>query len=354
MRRGLLVALVLAVAALPLVAIVIARAAVDLLPHKAAARGGYSWSKVDQRPPLERSEVAGAALGNDIYVIGGFAPSHRTTSAVERYRGGKWTRVRALPVPLNHAAAVGYRGHVYVVGGFAGRNGLTNPMKTLYRYDPHEDRWAQLPAMPTARAALAVGAVRGRLYAVGGAAPGKQVATLEIYDLAKRRWSEGPPFSVAREHLGGAVHGDRFYAVGGRNNTSGNLAIVEAYDPAMRRWTRLPDEPKARGGNGAAALGDGIVAVGGEEPGGTIAEVDRFDFATRKWQRLAAMPTPRHGLAVVTAGDSSVWTISGGPRPRFAFSNAVEVLRPKRETGLIERAAGGMVHSPPGSPGRQH
>src|SRR4051812_13361902 len=191
MRRGLLVALVLTVAALPLLAIVIARAAVDLLPHKGAARDGYAWSKVDQRPALERSEVAGAAVGDDIYVIGGFTPSHRTTSVVERYHGGKWTRVRPLPAPLNHAAAVGYQGHVYVVGGFAGRTGLTEPVKTLYRYDPHEDRWAQLPDMPTARAALAVGALRGRLYAVGGAARGKQIATLEMYDISRRRWSEG-------------------------------------------------------------------------------------------------------------------------------------------------------------------
>src|SRR4051795_11290164 len=198
MRRGLLVPLVVVVAAVPLAAIVIARAAVDLLPDRAAARSGYAWSAVKQRPPLKRTEVAGAAVGGDVYVIGGFVPSHRTTAAVERFRDGSWKRVRALPVPLNHAAAVGYRGHVYVVGGYASRDGLTDPVKTLYRYDPQRDRWRRLPDMPTARAALAVGVVGGRLYAAGGAAGGKQMATVEVYDFAKRHWSGGPPLSVAR------------------------------------------------------------------------------------------------------------------------------------------------------------
>jgi N-acetylneuraminic acid mutarotase len=273
-----------------------------------------------------RTEVAGAAIGRDVYVIGGFVPPRRTSAAVERLRAGRWSRVRPLPVPLNHAAAVGYRGRVYVVGGYAGRNGLTQPVKSLYRYDPKSGRWTRLPDMPTARAALAVGVVGGRLHAVGGNTGRGQTDVLEIYDVARRRWSRGPSFSVPREHLGGAAARGRFYAVAGRNFQDGNLAVVEAYDPRTKRWSRLPDVPKARGGNGAAALGDGIVAVGGEEGAGTIAEVDRYDFSARRWQRLDPMPTPRHGLAVVTVGDR-LYTVSGGPKPGMQFSNAVEILR---------------------------
>jgi N-acetylneuraminic acid mutarotase len=319
MRRGLVP---LAFVAALLGAIVIARAADD---RSTAAR--YRWTESEQRPPLRRTEVAGAAVGGDIYVIGGFVPPRRTTAVVERRRHGHWTRTRSLPAALNHAAAVGYRGHVYVAGGYASRNGLGQPVKTLYRYDPARDRWTRLPDMPTARAALALGAIGGHLYAAGGADGTKQTAALEIYDIAKRRWRRGASLEVAREHLGGAVHRGRFYAVAGRNGTSGNLAIVEAYDPATRRWTRLPDMPKARGGNGAAILGGRLVAVGGEEGGGTIGEVDLFDFAGRRWSRIAPMPTPRHGLAVVATSGRSVWTVAGGPQPGMAFSNAAEVLR---------------------------
>jgi N-acetylneuraminic acid mutarotase len=322
MRRGLLVPLV----ALPLAAIVVARDTVDVQPDSATTSASYAWVESTRRPALARTEVAGATLGDDVYVIGGFLPPRRTTAAVERLHLKRWSRVRSLPVPLNHAAAVGYRGHVYVLGGYAGRTGLTHPVKTLYRYEPRRNRWTRLPDMPTARAALALGAIDGRLYAVGGNDGSGQTAALEIYDIAERRWSRGPSFSAAREHLGGAVRRGRFYAVAGRNGPSGNLAIVEGYNPATRRWSRLPDMPKARGGNGAAVIGGRLVAIGGEEGGGTIAEVDLYDFAKHKWQRVDPMPTPRHGLAVVTRSDGRLWSVSGGPKPGLAFSNAVEIL----------------------------
>jgi N-acetylneuraminic acid mutarotase len=311
-RRGLLLAVVPMIAAFALIA-----------RGGATAESSYDWASA-KGPSKQRTEVAGAILGTDVYVIGGFVPPDRTTAAVERLHGKAWQRVRSLPFALNHAAAVGHRGHVYVVGGYAGRHGLTAPVRTLYRYDPRRNRWRRLPDMPTARAALALGAIDGKLYAAGGANSQGALARLEIYDIAKRRWSRGPSFSVAREHLGGAARGGRFYAVAGRNG-SGNLAIVEAYDPKKRRWRRLPDMPKARGGNGAASFDTGIVAIGGEEAGGTIAEVDLFDLKTRKWTRLRDVPTPRHGLAVV-ADNGRVYTVAGGPKPGLSFSNAVEIL----------------------------
>lgn len=318
MRRGLVVPLV---AALVLAAVVIAGADGEPVPRSAAS----SWTQSVLRPALQRTEVAGAAIGRDIYVVGGFAPPGRTTAVVERLRKGRWTRVRPLPLALNHAAAVGYRGHVYVVGGYAGVNGLTQPVPALFRYDPGPDRWIRLPNMPTARAALAAGVVGGKLYAVGGSDGSAAMDKLEIYDIATRRWRRGPAFSVAREHLGGAVFGGRFYAVAGRN-ANGNLAIVEGYNPRARSWSRLPDIPKERGGNGAAVLGDGIVGIGGEEAAGTIAQVDRYDFSQHEWERLDPMPTPRHGLAVVASG-GRIYVVAGGPQPGFAFSNAVEILR---------------------------
>jgi non-specific serine/threonine protein kinase len=327
MRRGLRVPLVLVVAALPVAAIVIARAAIDLLPASAAdSAAGYRWIAFKPRPPLSRTEVAGAALGDDIYVIGGFVPPGATTSAVERLHNGHWSRVRSLPVGLNHAGAVGYRGHVYVVGGYAGRNGLTEPVRSLYRYDPDRNRWKQLADMPAARAALAVGATGGRIYAAGGSDGREQTARLEIYDIARNRWSRGPSLSVAREHLGGAAAGGRFYAVAGRNGESGNLHVFEAYDPKRRRWTRLPDVPKERGGNGAASDGVSVYAIGGEEAEGTIAEVDVYGIKSREWRHAPDMPTPRHGLAVAADAGGDIWVVEGGPQPGFAFSNAAERL----------------------------
>jgi N-acetylneuraminic acid mutarotase len=314
-------------AALPLAAIGIARFASGWLTDSAAAASEWKWT-TGPKSLVKRTEVAAAQAGRSIYVIGGFEEPGRTTAVVERYEidARRWSKVQPLPVPLNHAAAVGYRGSVYVLGGYAGASGLSEPVATLYRYDPARDRWAKLPSAPTARAALALGAMGGRLYAAGGAGAGGAMSMLEIYDIAGRRWSTGPPMSVPREHLGGATLRGAFYAVAGRN-PSGNFAIVERYAPG-NGWTRLPDLAKPRGGNGAAAWAAGrrVFAVGGEEGAGTIAELEAYDG--KRWRRLPDMPTPRHGLGVVFDQKTRrLYVLEGGPQPGFAFSDRLEVLR---------------------------
>jgi N-acetylneuraminic acid mutarotase len=278
---------------------------------------------------LARTEVAAARVGRFVYVMGGFEQqSGATTAATERYdiERNRWTRVRDMPVGLNHAAAVAYRGRVYVVGGYRARTGLRREVNTLYRYDPQKDRWSRLPSAPTARGALATAVLGGRLYAVGGAAAQHgALATLEIYDFGDRRWRTGPDMATPREHLAAATARGRFYALAGRAAGQGNFDLVEAYDPNTRRWSRVPAMRKPRGGIAAATVDGTIVVVGGEESAGTIREVERYNPRTRRWSRLPDLPTPRHGLGAV-ARDGRVYVIEGGDEPGFAFTNTLEAL----------------------------
>jgi hypothetical protein len=122
------------------------------------------------------------------------------------------------------------------------------------------------------------------------------------------------------------VSGGRFYALAGRAAGHGNYAVVEAYDPRARRWRRGPDMRKPRGGIGAATVtGGGIVVAGGEETAGTIREVELYEPRRRRWSALPDLPTPRHGLGVVARG-RRVFTLEGGDRPGYAFTNALEAL----------------------------
>ncbi len=179
--------------------------------------------------------------------------------------------------------------------------------------------------MPTARAALAAGVARGRLYAAGGANASGALATLEIYDFARRRWRRGPDMSLAREHLAGAALGGAFYALAGRTVVAGNFAVAERFVPR-----RKPLGAAARHGQGPRRRGRGRAGRparrrrrGGAR--GTIAPVERYDPARRRWSLLAPMRTPRHGLGVVASGHR-VFALEGGPMPGFAFSRAAESL----------------------------
>jgi N-acetylneuraminic acid mutarotase len=300
-----------------------------------ASRGGESarsdrWTAL--RPsPLERTEVAAARIGRLVYVVGGFErESGRTTAAVERYdiRRNRWSRAPSMPIALNHPTAVAHRGRLYVHGGYRASRELSKPTGALLRFDPERRRWRRLPSSPTPRAAHALAAIDGRLYAAGGANDSGSLRSLEVYDIRRRRWRRGPSFpGPARNHTTGVASGGRFYVLAGRD--AANYAAAERYDPRRRRWERLPDLGTPRGGIASVRLpGERIVVFGGESlmPGGTtIREVEVFDPDQRRWRRLPDLRTPRHGLGGAALG-RRVFAIQGGVTPGFSFSNAIETL----------------------------
>jgi hypothetical protein len=245
----------------------------------ATVAAALSWAPLPAAT-LARTEVAAARVGGSIYVVGGFVGGGRTTDPVERYaiRRRSWRRVRPMPVALNHAVAVAYR---------------------------------------------------GRLYVAGGANDSGSLRSLDVYDFARRRWRSGPDFpGPARNHTTGVATGGRFYVLAGRDAV--NLASAERYNPRTRRWQTLPDMATPRGGIASVRLGDGrIVVFGGEEFGGsgdeTISETELFNPRTGRWRRLPDMRTPRHGLGGAALGNR-VFAVEGGPQPGLTFSDAIEFI----------------------------
>ena len=278
--------------------------------------------------PLPRSEVAAAALGDEIIVVGGYLNSRGASSSrVDAYSPprNRWRRLPNLPVAVNHPMAAAARGRLYVLGGY----GAAGPLRAAFVFS--QGRWTRLPDMPEARAAAGAAVVGRTLYVMGGVTDAGRVGNRELartglaFALDSRRWStiQGP---TPREHLGVTAARGAVYVVAGR--TAGfdtNLDLLEVYAPSRRTWSRLPSVPGRRGGTGATAAASAIVSVGGEAVPGTIRSVYRFDLATRRWRRLPDMRTPRHGLAVV-GFRGRVYAIAGGPTPGLSVSAANEYL----------------------------
>jgi hypothetical protein len=70
--------------------------------------------------PTARSEIAGAALDEKIYVIGGFDSSGSSSDSVEVYDviADKWTTGERLPQPLDHTAVASFDGWKGVCSGW--------------------------------------------------------------------------------------------------------------------------------------------------------------------------------------------------------------------------------------------
>ena len=296
--------------------------------QKARVRSTDRWLPLAPSP-LQRTEVGAARIGRFIYVLGGFVPtpSGATTSEVTRYDidTNEWTKVRSMPVGVNHPAVAAYKGRLYVHGGYTGV--VTQPIDRLFRYTPATDTWVELKNSGRPRAAHALVPIGGKLYAPGGADGQRAFRFLQLYDPARDRWRSGPAMRVAREHIGAAAVDGKLYVIAGRAGGL-NLDVVERFDPDTRRWKRLRPVQVPRSGFQAAVVRGRIVAAGGEqlaEGDSTIGEVEILNPKTGRWRRLPSMLTPRHGLGVVSRG-RRVFAIEGGPMPGLAFSSALEFL----------------------------
>jgi hypothetical protein len=287
----------------------------------APAAGGPAWRAL-AAVPTQRTEVAAAAVGRRIWVLGGYAPDGATLATVEVYdtSADTWARGPDLPTAVNHAMAATLGGVLYVAGG----NDGSRPSTQLARLDG--DRWRTLAPLPQGRSAGGLVALEGRLYLVGGVVEGGLAADTQVYDPAADRWTSAPGLPTRREHLGAAASAGKVYVVGGRvGGVGNNLAAAEAFDPGSGRWTAVADLPTPRSGLAATATTGGqVVAVGGEAAT-TFPEAEAFDPASGRWRSLPPLPTPRHGLGVVAVGDV-VYVLAGGPQPGLHTSTANEAI----------------------------
>ena len=249
--------------------------------------------------PEARQEVASAAAGPALFVVGGFDAGRRDSNSVFVYTGS-WNRAPDLPVPVDHASATTLGGTLYVAGG----NSAGRAQGSLFRLE--EGGWTRLSPMRHPRGALALVAAVGRLFALGGLGPGGEVAAVEAYDPASNGWSDVTTLPQPRDHGAGFAISGMACLAGGRFPTT---ARVDCYDPAANAWSRLPDLPGPTSGAGATVLGSEIVVAGGENATESTL-VDRvFRLRAGSWSG-EPMLIPRHGVQLAFFGGRA-WACGG-------------------------------------------
>ena len=139
-----------------------------------------------------RRDPSGGAVNGKIYALGGWRKENHWVEIVEEYDPATnlWTRKKDMPTPRDwlssNSPAVG--GKIYVIGGLDG----VAPVSAVEAYEPATDTWTQGKKMPTKRRSLAVSAVKGKIYVIGGALfPKEALAVVEEYT------PEGWPFAVS-------------------------------------------------------------------------------------------------------------------------------------------------------------
>lgn len=154
--------------------------------------------------PEPRQEAGSAALGNTIYVIGGYGPDMPPSTLVQVYdaAANKWRQAAPIPDGLHHhPGVVAANGKIYVIGGFAGSFAKRVPVNTVWQYDPADDRWEKRAPMPTGRSGGSAAVVNNRLYVFGGEGNAENTSLgtfnqVEFYDTARDAWTELAPMPL--------------------------------------------------------------------------------------------------------------------------------------------------------------
>jgi N-acetylneuraminic acid mutarotase len=257
---------------------------------------------------IARQAAATTQADGTIWIFGGLGSNHALVANHEGYDPviDSWKSGDDLPVPVQHAMAVTWRGNPIVLGGWRAAGAQKVASDQVWRVV--NSHWVELPHLLQPRAAAAAAVVGDRIIVTGGVdANGAPLNTTEVFD--GNSWTLGTPIPTPRQMLAAASDGKLVYAVGGSNGTI-DLPTVEAYDPAAKSWTRLPDLPQPRGDLGVAIADRRLVAVGGQSAGQVLKSVSVFDLTTNAWAGLPDMAIARHGMAVDAVGQA-VFAIGG-------------------------------------------
>lgn len=224
-----------------------------------------SWSS---GPALPRGtdNVAVLAAGDKLYAMGGEA---RTAFQVFDPASGQWSQGPALPRIGFASAAAALDGRLHLVGGWNYSNSASASVASHSVFDIAQQRWNSAAPLTVARNAAGAAALDGRLYVVGGRSPGiragdqQSLAGLEIYTAATDQWLNAAVMPTARGSLAVVALAGQVYALGGESTPGVVSDAVERYDPATQSWSVLPAMPYRSHGLGAVVVGNAIYVMGG-------------------------------------------------------------------------------------------
>lgn len=256
--------------------------------------GATAWQSVPAWSDLPRQGLAGAAIGDTMYVWGGF--DYQDGKVVSRPFGARWKRgapawekLPDFPYPVHGASMVAIGNRLYVLGG-AYADG-TAPDRTRVR------------------------------LAGGRAGVGARLWTLDTTQIGLGFRELSPLPGTPRYLSGVAAVGDKIYALGGSTGVDNTRATTckaldsWVYDTPTDTWSRLPDFPRA-----SASF-----------PGGNIAYAQRYVFLIGG-HTFPCIETPDSAASLVGTAIDDTRAALASIFPTYGIDSDVMVFDTKTST----------------------
>jgi N-acetylneuraminic acid mutarotase len=256
-------------------------------------------------PDPPRFYVAVAALGDRVFVIGGFMAPQSTVAQAFDTKTQTWQTLEPLPSAFSmpNVAVVGDR--LFVLGGLQ--------TQTVVEYDS-QGHWVTRAPMPltNGRGSAFVGVWGTKVVLAGGVLPGQsnnalntgvRMTEVVAYDSSTDTWQTLAPMTEARGYGMGAVVGDKFWVIGGSTNDA-RTAAVQTLDLVAGTWNDDPPLDQSLSSAAIALVGDRIYLIGGiASSSGIVSPATLlYNRSDGMLTGLASMPSPRFGSGAAAVG----------------------------------------------------
>ena len=194
------------------------------------------------RDPVGVNRNAAVAIGEDIYVIGGFEEIPNGESVVhgKRVRSfnittGQWRECAPLNIGRHgHAAAV-FSDRIFVTGGYSlDENDCSAQTRSVEIYNPFTNRWLVGPELQKPHAFHGLAAVNDRLFVFGTRG---EDTTTEILEASTMTWVNGPKMPVPRHRFAYAAIDKHIFVVGGEDETGNATATSMIFSAIEAKWS---------------------------------------------------------------------------------------------------------------------
>lgn len=237
----------------------------------------------------------------------------------------------ALPVGpgLQSVALVSYGDAVYRVAGLSALNeqGEKDNLVSVadfYRFDPVAKSWSPLEPLPEGRSSHDAIVVGSKLYVVGGwnlkTGDAKWHDKSLVRDLADKdaKWQELPVQPFKRRALAVAALDGKIYAIGGMTSENKPSREVHVFDIKSNTWAAGPELPGEKmNGFGSAALAvDGKLYATGMDGNVYLLSADG-----KAWESLGKLAHPRFFHRLVDGGANSLLAVAGASMEEGHFDS---------------------------------
>ncbi len=268
-----------------------------------------------------RSRTTGAAIGSDLYVMGGLdaagAPSADVFKVpVSGAQLGKVTLAGHLSTPTSRAAAVAYGSGILVFGGAGGAGSA--PLDLVQLFDPATGATTVAGHLPHPRTDLVALAVGNEMIVTAGW-DGQALAPDILATADGASFHNVGSLATPVRSPAATVVGTTVYLFGGVLSGADYAGLFASAAQSYNITTGLSKAvgtlpiPLAHGR--AAVLGDQVYVIGGWTPTGPSSAIQRFDVRTGAFTPSGRLPGPVAGPATATIGTALYLAGGMGAQP---------------------------------------